>query len=140
MSDPNSCPEGTDIWVPRSYNHAKAVWDAYSSYISFVGIYRPEDGCGSCTSYAMNSGTSQASHWRTVANSTGGPVEPWFMRAVPYSEPNGDYTPGCWLSARWNRGYDQHGLYFNDAHCNYGCACDGLELPTTDLPRLHVCC
>ena len=28
-NDINSCPDGTDIWVPRSLDHAKAVWDLY---------------------------------------------------------------------------------------------------------------
>ena len=47
--DANSCPDGTDIWVPRSLEHATAVWNEYGdSYIHFVGIYRPADGCGTC--------------------------------------------------------------------------------------------
>ena len=25
----NSCPDGMDIWVPRSYDHAKAVYDIW---------------------------------------------------------------------------------------------------------------
>ena len=55
-NDTNSCPDGMDIWVPRSYDHAKAVVDTYGlTGEHLVGIYRPESGCGSCTSYAMNS-------------------------------------------------------------------------------------
>ena len=107
----NSCPEGTDIWVPRSYNHAKAVWDAYSSYISFVGIYRPEDGCGSCTSYAMNSEAMEAydgTAWTSVADTP----EPWFVRSTVFSEPNGDYTANCFLHTfGWE---DDVGWQFND--------------------------
>ena len=29
--------------------------------------------------------------WTSVAGS------PWFLRETEYSEPNGDYTAGCWL-------------------------------------------
>ena len=114
----NSCPEGTDIWVPRSYNHAKAVWDAYSSYISFVGIYRPEDGCGSCTSYAMNSEAMEAydgTAWTSVADTP----EPWFVRSTVFSEPNGDYTANCFLHTfGWEDGV---GWQFNDESC-YACS------------------
>ena len=30
-------------------------------------------------------------------------LRPWFLRAAVYSEPNGDYTAGCWLSALGGR-------------------------------------
>ena len=69
---------------------------------ALVGIYGIDDThprCGGCRNHAMNSDNAvQASYWFSVANSTGGPNAPWFMRSIPYSEPNGDYTPGCWLS------------------------------------------
>ena len=58
----------------------------------------------------MNSDSpAQAYHWTSVGPSTGGPAEPWFMRAVTYSEPNGDYDAGCWLRVS---GYDIDGLKF----------------------------
>ncbi len=36
------------------------------------------------------------------------------MRSVAYSEPNGDYTPGCWLNVHNS---DANGLLFNDYNC-----------------------
>ena len=117
----NSCPDGMDIWVPRSYDHAKAVYDIYGmSGTYLVGIYRPESGCGSCTSYAMNSdamaiyeANTNGVGWTSVA-----PIaDPWFMRETTYSEPNGDYTAYCWLYIyAWN---DGTGWDFNDANCGY---------------------
>ena len=83
-NDANSCPAGTDIWVPRNYDHARAVWAAYGqSYITITGIYRTQSGCGSCTSYPMNS-DSLASYsgvgWTSVADEP----EPWFLRSTTY--------------------------------------------------------
>ena len=42
------------------------------------------------------------------------------MRAVTYSEPNGDYVPGCWLGAFgvWGNS-DSNGFTFNDLNCGY---------------------
>ena len=137
---------GTDIWVPRNYDHAKAVWDEYSwSHVPIAGIYRTEGGCGSCTSYAMNS-DALASYsgvgWTSVADEP----EPWFLRSTPYSEPNGDYTANCWLDIYgWD---DNEGFGFNDASCSncadhYLCSTNGdaeLVMPTPqpstpELPR-----
>ena len=131
-NDDNSCPDGTDIWVPRTYDHAKAVWDEYGgdswgyygdsdSYIDIVGIYRPAEGCGSCASYAMNSdamATYEAAAdgnvgWTSVAHD----ADPWFMRAIAYSQPSGDYTAYCWLGAKtWT---DDVGWAINGLDCNY---------------------
>uniref|UniRef100_A0A7S4A2Q8 Uncharacterized protein n=1 Tax=Pelagomonas calceolata TaxID=35677 RepID=A0A7S4A2Q8_9STRA len=98
-TDENSCPAGFDIWVPRSYAHAFAVleatgWQDLHHEHFLVGIYRDEDGCGSCQDYAMNSdamATYSGVGWQSVAG------DPWFMRSSTYSEPNGDYEAGCWL-------------------------------------------
>ena len=55
-TDTNSCPAGYDIWVPRSYDHAKAVVDTVDEkFLHTVGVYREENGCGGCTGVAMNS-------------------------------------------------------------------------------------
>ena len=78
-TDENSCPDGFDIWVPRSYAHALAVLEATGGqdlqhHHFLVGIYRDEDGCGSCGDYAMNS-DAMADYdgvgWRSVAG------DPW---------------------------------------------------------------
>ena len=97
------------------------MYDHYGpSYVQIVGIYRPYDGCGSCTSYAMNSDAMASYYsdtaftdigWTSIANVP----EPWFMRATAYSEPNGDYTANCWLgNFAW---LDGEGFTFNDASC-----------------------
>ena len=56
-TDGTSCPAGMGIWVPRSYEHAKAVRETFGEASSrLVGIYRdggshPLAGrkCGGCT-------------------------------------------------------------------------------------------
>ena len=154
-NDDNSCPDGTDIWVPRSYDHAKAVWDEYGgdgggwwsydddSYINIVGIYRPASGgatyngcCSDTWSQAMNS-DDMASYtgigWTSVADVP----EPWFMRSTAYSEPNGDYTESCWLDIySWEDGV---GWEFNDESCNacsdtYLCSSNGAGSAPTSAP------
>jgi len=120
-TDPNDCPDGTDIWVPRSLEMLNKGISMYGSRAYLVGVYGMEDGCGGCNLHAMNSDSeAQAAHWTSVAPSTGGPSEPWFLRDEAYTEPNGDYSQGCWLGY-WSPDY--HGLRFNDAGhstCNYG--------------------
>ena len=38
----------------------------------------------------------------------------------PYSEPNGDYTPGCWLGTDGSNINPTEGFgRFNDGNCNY---------------------
>jgi len=135
-TDPNSCPEGMDIWVPRSLEHARLITSTYSTALTtIVGVYRdgPGEGwnqaCGGCTSFAMNSVAQQEYEaqdpsacsqgacvgWTSVA----GPHQPWFMRREPFGEPNGDYTQNCWLNARWRQFDDDLGFGMNDWNCNY---------------------
>ena len=85
----------------------------------------------------MNSGVSaQSGHWTSVGPSTGGPAEPWFLRKVPYSEPNGDYTKDCWLSIY---GWDDNGYLFNDGSCGschtvYVCSTNDWPAPRPESP------
>ena len=125
-TDPNSCPPGTDIWVPRTHTLLNAVSDYYGEVARrLVGVYGTTNGCGGCKDYAMNSDEPmQAAVWTSVGPSTGAPAWPWFLRATPHSEPNGDYTAGCWLQNVHKPtaldpigGIDQHGLRFNDLSC-----------------------
>ena len=126
-TDTNSCPAGTNIWVPRSYDHAKAVNDIYGlTWTGVVGIYRSANGCGSCTSWAMNSdamdtytaGNSNGNiGWTSIAEDDGS----WFVRATSTSEPNGDYTANCWLgitAAGYSTG-NSSDIGFNDGYCSY---------------------
>ena len=132
-TDANSCPPGTDIWVPRSQALLEAVVRHYGFFTDsrqgfndnndeLVGIYGRADGCGGCHDAddggAMNSGSpDQKIHWTSVGPSTGAPAEPWFLRNAPYSEPNGDYDAGCWLRT-WH--FEGEGLRINDGGCTYG--------------------
>ena len=52
--------------------------------------------------------------WVSLAGS------PWFLRKNTYSEPNGNYNSGCWLSLKWKGGWsDDLGFRFDDEYCNY---------------------
>ena len=82
-TDANSCPAGFDIWVPRSYEHAKAVVDAVDEkFLHTVGVYREVNGCGGCTGVAMNSDAYDdwvaADPTRVPWTSVAG--KPWFVR------------------------------------------------------------
>ena len=117
--DENSCPAGFDIWVPLSWDHAKAITDRfpYERNGGIKGIYREADSCGGCTKVAMNSDAQFEYEaegddhlgWTSLSHG-----DDWFLRSVPFSEPNGDYTANCWL-ATW--GFDENGFRFNDQNC-----------------------
>ena len=60
-TDANSCPEGFDIWVPRSYEHAEAVYEALGAPLTgLVGVYKESNGCAGCTRVPMNSAAYDA--------------------------------------------------------------------------------
>ena len=94
-----------DVWVPRSYEHAKAVRETFGEASSrLVGIYRdggshPLAGrkCGGCTDVAMNSDAQEAYEAEEPINAGFKSVAgaPWFLRSTAMSEPNGDYELGC---------------------------------------------
>eukprot|EP00965_Chrysotila_dentata_P247496 6207783-Pleurochrysis_carterae.AAC.1 len=104
VDDPNSCPEGMHIWVPRTEKisegaHAKFGYTA-TRLFGIVGSGPPPlnywKNCGGCTDFAMNSDTpEQSAFWTSIGPRTGGPAEPWFLRKHPYREPTGDYFNGC---------------------------------------------
>merc|ERR1712138_135464 len=104
-TDENSCPDGFDIWVPRNYEHLRAVynlardwwphedWRAYEM-MTPVGVYRDENGCGPCHEYAMNSDAMADYNgvgWRSVAG------DPWFLRSTSGLDHWDEYEAGCWL-------------------------------------------
>jgi hypothetical protein len=86
-TNPNSCPDGMDIWVARTKNHWESAlsFAADTSYLSITGISKPSGGCGGCTSYAMNSGVSEQSAWEAIDGGS------WWIRNTTYIEPSGDY-------------------------------------------------
>lgn len=109
-ADPNSCPPGFDVWVPRSYAHAKAVVDlrgaaAVNAEGMVLGIYRAEDGCGPCGGLAMTSraqaGYGYGAGWGSVAG------DPWFVRGANSTDGTfADlYAAGDWLRvSAWAEG------------------------------------
>merc|ERR1711988_1307258 len=117
-TEKNSCPEGTNIWVPRTQGHLNAVHAKFGGPSSaLVGIYKKTDGQTNdqiTLKTAMTSRTA-GSNWLSTAHFTGQVDKPWFLRSQKYEEPSGDYTANCWLGY-W--GHDKHGRKFNDNKCN----------------------
>merc|ERR1719502_1212357 len=90
----NSCPKGTKLFSPRS----RADWKAFIVSAAplraphwIIDITRPQNGCGGCTKYAMNSNVPQQATWRTADKS------PWWLRSNRYNQPNGDYRANCYM-------------------------------------------
>ena len=138
-TDANSCPAGMDLWVPRDYEHAAAVHAAFGDAMTkLVGVYRPENGCGACTTTPMNSDDQRA--WEALDpgnnvafTSVAGDDEPWFMRSAWYNEPNGNYQADCWLTTTWREGWEEGvGFRLDDNQCNicsasYLCSTNQVE-------------
>jgi hypothetical protein len=108
-TDGNSCPSGFNVWVPRTQNHWRAVTHKFGGGNAPFGVTRNQNGCGSCTSHAMNSGTHAGHHWQALGGGK------WYLRHSRYGEPNGDYHANCWLSG----GGDSNQWAGNDHNCHY---------------------
>jgi hypothetical protein len=114
-TDNNSCKSlGMDIVYPRTKNHIVAMYTKYgASYFATIpGVYGTAPG--NYTGCIMRNNTSYGSgcaNWRVQ---DGGK---WWLRDTTYSEPNGDYTAGCWLGtyAITIAG----NVTFNDYGCGY---------------------
>ena len=150
-TDENSCPAGFDLWVPRNIEHAKLGLDRFGyQSTGTVGVYRTENGCGGCQRVAMNSHDQRA--WEALDadnvgfTSVAGEGAPWFMRNEPYSEPNGNYNAGCWLTTNFGEGWEEGvGFRLDDANCahcstDYVCSTNRVagfgpsRAPTTSKP------
>ena len=152
-TDENSCPAGFDIWVPRSYEHLEAVydlardwwphedWRAYEM-MTPVGVYREENGCGSCGDYAMNS-DAMADYdgvgWRSVAG------DPWFLRSTGGVDDHGGYEAGCWVGTHhhWDQGLASYASGCNNCQSSYLCSTNVAKAapspaPTTAVPTISV--
>ena len=112
-TDVNSCPLGWKLWAPQS----QADWEGVVKSITLpakphliVDVTRKSNGCGGCKNHAMNSGVPEQSSWVTSDG------QPWWLRAKPYNEPNGDYQANCYLGV-----YDSSpdAIRFNDNQCGY---------------------
>jgi hypothetical protein len=115
FDQPNSCTAvGLKMAIPRTHAHLDAMYAKYGSgYFAVVpGVYGK--AAGNYTTCAMNFfGATVAcrANWVALDNNV------WFARATAYTEPSGDYTPGCWLGAIAPN--DVNGMIFNDAGCTY---------------------
>jgi hypothetical protein len=111
----NSCDAlGLKMIIPRTKAHLGAMFKKYGSgyFATVPGIYGK--AAGNYTGCVMNSGDATCgANW--VALDQGA----WFLRDATYTEPNGDYTPGCWLAVTGVPDAQGNGLTFNDANCNY---------------------
>jgi len=75
-------------------------------------VTRPQNGCGGCAKYSMNSRVPQQATWRTSDGS------PWWLRSTKFKEPNGDYKANCFLNL-FSAPTSENTVRFNDAHCKY---------------------
>ena len=115
-NDKNSCPEGTKIFSPAS----RADWKTFLASAGVLqkphfifDVTRPANGCGGCTSHAMNSANRQQKSWVTSDGS------PWWLRSKKYSEPNGDYHANCYMHFWHGKPKNENSVTFNDGNCNY---------------------
>ena len=113
FDEKNSCADyGLKIAVGRTKSHMTAMLTKYGmGYFKTVpGVYSPNDGVNT-TGCAMNSKDDVCGkNWVSIDAGA------WWARDTAYSEPNGDYTAGCWLNIY---GVDGNGdLQFNDYNCN----------------------
>jgi hypothetical protein len=127
-TDNNSCRSlGMDIVFPRSKAHLQAMIGKYgTSYFSVMpGVYGTQSGVN-YTGCAMRNPSHYGSgcgDWRV------GDGGRWWLRDSAYSEPNGDYTPGCWLGTRTA---DPNDMTFNDGYC--GSSTSSYICSTNDKP------
>jgi len=155
--DANSCPQGTKLFSPRS----RTDWETFFASTTgiaapqfIVDVTRPENGCGGCTSHAMNSDNAEQASWVTSDGSA------WWLRDATYGEPNGDYTANCYLAL--STSFDGSNMNFNDGNCNYhsksyfcqpsamnltpkdgspeGCVCEEVTLTGTYSPGYLLKC
>jgi len=136
-NDKNSCPSGSKIFSPRT----RADWKTFLSSATplrsphwIIDVTRPQNGCGGCTSHAMNSGVAAQATWVTSDRS------PWWLRSVTYEQPNGDYTANCYMNL-WNNPANENSVTFDDGNCNYHSSsyyCQSLKTTTTTTTTAKV--
>ncbi|KAH8070968.1 hypothetical protein JL720_11582 [Aureococcus anophagefferens] len=124
VDDVDDCPDGMSLWVPRDYEHAAAVYDAFGQqYTRIAGIYRDEDGCGGCRDHSLNSYDQALYEGEAPGNLGFTSILPgngkWFLRQVfngrGWNQPDGNYHARCWLNIY---GFDEGaGLRFDDQGC-----------------------
>merc|ERR1719253_390081 len=75
-----------------------------------VDVTRPQNGCGGCKRYPMNSRTPQQATWRTSDGS------PWWLRSTKYNQPSGDYKANCFMDL-WKPPTSENTVKFADSNC-----------------------
>jgi len=124
----NSCPIGFKIFSPRSREDWKTFIISANALRApnwIIDITRPQNGCGGCTNYPMNSKVANQATWKTSDGSA------WWLRSEKYSQPNGpaerpygdegpngDYTANCYMDLRRRPG-SEDSIQFNDRKCDY---------------------
>jgi len=112
----NSCPNGMKIFSPASRSDWKTFLDSAGPLRAphfIIDITRPQNRCGGCTRYPMNSKVAQQATWRTSDGSA------WWLRSTRYNEPNGNYHGNCYLNINHNPTspdtirFDDHSCYWN---------------------------
>jgi hypothetical protein len=113
FDEANACTDlGLNMVIARTQAHLNALIAKYGtgSFLTVPGVYGKEAGH---YEHCVMSSTDPTCGANWIALDGGA----WFARNNTYGEPNGDYTPGCWLGSG---GYDPNiGFYFNDAWCQY---------------------
>jgi hypothetical protein len=102
------------IFSPRSRNDWKTFLISAQPLRApnwIIDITRPQNGCGGCKKYPMNSKQPNQATWRTSDGSS------WWLRSTRYSEPNGDYHANCFMALRSNPSSEDT-IGFNDLKCN----------------------
>jgi len=111
----NSCPKGMKIFSPQSRSDWRTFLKSAGPLRApnwIIDVTRPQNGCGGCSRYAMNSRKPQQATWKTVDGS------PWWLRSSRYTEPNGDYTANCYMDL-WKPPTSENTVMFNDGRCKY---------------------
>ncbi len=106
----NACqPLGLELVVGRTNGHLHSLAGNFSGSIATLpGVYGL--AAGDYRTCAMNSDNATcAANWKSIDG------KPWFGASVNRSEPNGNYTPECWLS--WNGNINGEGAVFDDNNC-----------------------
>jgi len=126
----NSCPSGTKIFSPRT----RADWKTFLASAQplrnphwIIDVTRPQNGCGGCTTHAMNSAVPAQATWVTSDRS------PWWLRSTTYSQPNGDYSANCYMDL-WQNPSTENAVTFDDGNCNKHSRsyyCQSLKTTTT---------
>merc|ERR1719162_2356330 len=138
----NSCPRNTKIFAPAT----RTDWQTFLNSAGPLGhphwiidITRPQNGCGGCTSNAMNSANSNQKSWRTSDGS------PWWLRSSKYGQPSGDYTANCYLGLGKKKPSNENSITFDDKGCSFHSKayyCQKIRIwltPTKGSPKSCKC-